>query len=195
MLRTLNDNARTGIEDGVAKLNFYLPKAAIPNLTLATWLASQDGATIVGGESSGAPKAQPLTIEEYLGRPIRLSFAQEPIEVALQLVADEANDNLTEGTPQLRFELDGDAFELAGITRNQQLSDFDVNGLPVREALTEIARRGNPVTTVTDTRQTDQQLIWVVRPDPDNTSAQIISLTTRSAAAARNDTLPVEFAP
>lgn len=135
----------------------------------------------------------PLGIDEYLSRPIRLSFDQEPIETALQLVADEANDDLPVGTHSLRFELDGDAFEKAGITRNQQLRSFRIEGGSVRAALTEIAKRGNPVTTVTDTRQEEQKLIWVVKPDPENAGREMISLTTRATAQAAGIALPVEF--
>ncbi len=197
MLRAASSQLRHGVEDGVAKANLYLPAEAAPNLILAVWLASQPGATQMesGATVSTGESSPPLTEDQYLGREIRLSFAQEPIEVALQLVADEANDSLPAGTPPMRFELDGDAFELAGITRNQQLSDFSHSGSSVRDVLTDIARRGNPVTTVTDTREEDQQLIWVVRPDPNSSGRTMISLTTRTAAAKRGDTLPSEFAP
>jgi hypothetical protein len=135
-----------------------------------------------------------LTVDQYLGRPIRLSFDQEPIEVALRLIGEEANDGLPAGTPQLRFALDGDAFEKAGITRNQQLSNFNIDLQPVRAALTEVAKRGNPVTTVTDTREEDQKLIWVLADDPESPGNQMVSLTTRAAATAAGIALPVEFA-
>lgn len=195
MIRRVNDSLRHGVEDGVAKANFYLPSTAAPNIVLASWLAAQDGATqAVGTATTPIPTAgPPLTTEQYLDRPIRLSFAQEPIEVALSLVGEEANDDLPEGTQPMRFELDGDAFELAGITRNQQLSDFQHNGSTVRKALTDIARRGNPITTVQDTREEDQQLIWLVRSDPDNPGRSMVSLTTRTAATSRGDTLTAEF--
>jgi hypothetical protein len=136
----------------------------------------------------------PLTIDEYLARPIRLNFDQEPIETAMQLVADEANARLPQGTTPLRFALDGDAFEKAGITRNQQLRNFAVENQAVRVALTEIAKRGNPVTTVTDTRQEDQKLIWAVAPDPQQPGRSMIVLTTRDAARTATLALPTEFA-
>lgn len=196
MIRTVSSSLRHGVEDGVAKANFYLPTTAASNVVLASWLAAQDGATQTVVSTATTSTAQPpLTVEQYLDRPLRLSFAQEPIEVALQLVGEEANDNLPEGTLPMRFELDGDAFELAGITRNQQLADFQHNGSTVRKALTDIARRGNPVTTVQDTREEDQQLIWLVRPDPYSPGRSMVSLTTRAAATLRGDSLTAEFAP
>jgi hypothetical protein len=136
-----------------------------------------------------------LTIEEYLGRKIRLSFDQEPIEVALRMIGEEANADLPPGTPALRFVLDGDAFERAGITRNQPLRDFNMNDQSVRDALTEVAKRGNPVTTVKDTREADQRLLWVVTDDPESSGAFMISLTTREAATTAGIALPTEFAP
>jgi hypothetical protein len=141
------------------------------------------------------PTAKPLSLEEYLSRKIRLSFDQEPIETALRLVGEEANANLPADTPSLRFALDGGAFERAGITRNQQLKDFKHIDLPLRDALTAIAKRGNPVTTVKDTRDKDQRLIWVVRDDPEQVGKQMVSLTTRAEAEARNIPSPIEFAP
>ncbi len=193
MLRSLASYTRTGIENGVAITNTYLPPNAAENLILATSIALQPTATVTGGPAMAAAQAQkPLTTEEYLNRRIRrINFAQEPIEVALEQIGDEANDALPEGTQPFQFILDGDAFESGGITRNQQLSDFDFSDIPVRDALTEVAKRGNPVTTVTDTREADQRLIWVVR-DAETAQPKIL-LTTRAAAAAAGDELTVEF--
>ena len=199
MLRTLAEQTRFGVEGGAAVANTYLPSEAAANILLSTWIASQDGATLASDALAetvtASPTTKPLTIDEYLSRKIKLSFDQEPIETALRLVGDEANANLPAGTPQLRFSLDGGAFERAGITRNQQLRDFKHADLPMRDALTTIAKRGNPVTTVKDTHEEDQRLIWVVRDDPENAGKQMISLTTRAEAAAKNIPLPTEFAP
>ncbi len=201
MLRTVVAHTRFGVENGTAISNTYLPSEAAGNILLASWIALQPGANLVAnpapGDSSVEVANNSLGIEGYLARPMRLSFDQEPIEVALALVAEEANDGLNGGLnggmSPVRFVLDGDAFEKAGITRNQQLREFRIDDRAVRVALTEIAKRGNPVTTVTDTRQEDQKLIWVVKPDPDNAGHDMISLTTRVAAQAAGLELPVEF--
>lgn len=199
MLRQLLSHSRFGVERGIAVTNAYLPEKASVNILLSSWIALQDGATLAGelttNSSAVSPAQPPLTLDQYLARPIRVSFDQEPIEVALQLIADEANDDLPPGTPRLKFLLDGDAFELSGITRNQQLSDFVHNDQPVRDALTEVAKRGNPVPTVTDLREEDQKLIWVVADDPSAPGSKMISLTTRAAATSAGIAMPVEFAP
>ena len=179
--------------------NASLPKEAATNIMLASWIALQDGATLASDAvetvATNTPAAKPLSLDDYLGRAIKLRFDQEPIEVALRLIGEEANANLPPGTPTLRFELDGSAFEKAGITRNQQVRDFMHVDKPVRDALTALAKRGNPVTTVTDTRDKDQRLIWVVMDDPMNPGKKMVSLTTRDAATTGSIPLPVEFAP
>lgn len=199
MLRAFGEHSRFGVENGIAIANAYLPSEAAPNILLASWIAMQPGATLneSGAAMAGTSAAvsKPLSIEEYLGRPIRLSFDQEPIEVALRLIGEEANSGLPPATPKLRFDLDGDAFERAGITRNQPMRDFRHENLPVRDALTSIAKRGNPVPTVKSTREEDQRLIWVVADDPQSPGQKMISLTTRVAANAAGIALPVEFAP
>lgn len=198
MIRTWREYARFGIEDGIGLANGYLPADAASNLLVGSWIATQEVSTIAGqlAESSGATSKAltPLSPEEILNKPIRLSFDQEPIERALALVGEEANSGVPAAS-QLRFELDGAAFERAGITRNQQLREFKINNQPARQALTDIAKRGNPVTTVKDTRESDQRLIWVVKDDPQNATKKMISLTTRDSAIAAGISLPVEFAP
>lgn len=197
MMRAFADYSRFGVENGVALMNTYLPTEAAGNLLLASWIGLQVDSTGEASANQEPPTELPtqkFTVEDYLARPIRLSFDQEPLEVALRLVSEEANDRLPSGsTPALRFSLDGDAFEKAGITRNQPLRDFKIDNLPVRAALTEIVKRGNPVTTVKDTHEPDQRLIWVVTPDPDSPNVPMISLTTRAAADAAGIELPSEF--
>jgi serine/threonine protein kinase len=200
MLRTAVEYTRFGVENGTALMNCYLPSEGGANLLLASWVALQDNsislASVSPTEGAPAEESDPLGVEAFLNRPIRLSFDQEPIEVALRLVGEEANANLPVGTQPMKFVLDGDAFEKGGITRNQQLRDFRLEQKSVRDALTEIAKRGNPVTTVTDLRENSQSLVWVVIPDVENASSMgMISLTTRSAVEAASLALPPEFAP
>lgn len=199
MLRTWREYSRFGLEDGVAIANGYLPTDAAGNLLIASWVAAQDASTLAGNmttatSSNTTPTAPTMSPEELLNKPIRLIFDQEPIERALALVGEEANTGVPAAS-QLRFELDGGAFERAGITRNQQVREFKIDNKPMRDALTEIAKRGNPVTTVKDTREIDQKLIWVVRDDPQNAGKKMISLTTRDTANADKIMLTKEFAP
>ena len=199
MLRTWREYARFGLEDGVAIANGYLPTDAAGNLLITSWVAAQDASTLAGNMTAATsgnttPATPTMSPEDLLNKPIRLIFDQEPIERALALVGEEANTGVPAAS-QMRFELDGGAFERAGITRNQQLREFKIDNKPMRDALTEIAKRGNPVTTVKDTREIDQKLIWVVRDDPQNAGKKMISLTTRDTANAEKISLTKEFAP
>ncbi len=198
MIRTWREYSRFSLENGIAVANGYLPADAASNLVVATWVAAQESSTFAGQLAANNPSSSSnkpaMSPEEILNKPIRLIFDQEPIERALALVGEEANTGVP-AESQMRFELDGGAFERAGITRNQQLREYKMDGKLVREALTEIAKRGNPVTTVKDTRELDQRLIWVVRDDPNNPGKKMISLTTRDAATAGNISLSKEFAP
>ncbi|MCA9192457.1 MAG: hypothetical protein KDB03_11870 [Planctomycetales bacterium] len=192
MLRSLNSFQRTGIENGVTIINCYLPASAITNLTFASWTALGDYATQAAPQDIPGDTLSPsFSIDEFLATPITVRFDQEPIEVALQLVATEANDQLHAGALTVSFRLDGDAFERAGITRNQQLRQFAHTQSPVRDALTEIARRGNTDPTVVDLHDLNQELVWLVRKTGENFE---VLLTTRTAAGQANELLPAEFA-
>lgn len=206
MLRVWQEFARFGVEDGAAIANGYLPSESLSGLLIGCWLALQQFNAPVnslaqpsGGVRTGDAPSAPLTTQQFLQRRIRLSFAQEPIERALALVGEEANEGLLANSigpassQAWRFVLDGSAFERSGITRNQQLRDFEVRDQSVRQALTEIAKRGNPVTTVKDTRDNQQQLIWVVKDDDQQPGQPMVLLTTRSAAEAAGWQLPEEF--
>jgi serine/threonine protein kinase len=206
MFRTLREFARFGVEDGAAIANGYLPSESLSSLFLGTWLAVQQFTTVAGsqvpssgGGAAGKAPSEPMTIEKFLQRKISLSFAQEPIERAVALVGQEANEGLvarpdeTTASRLWRFALDGSAFERSGITRNQQLRDFDVRDQSIRKALTEIAKLGNPVTTVQDTRDSQQQLIWIVKDDDQKPGQPMILFTTRTAAQEAGWKLPEEF--
>jgi serine/threonine protein kinase len=198
MLRFWRQHARFAVEDGVAVANGYLPPEASSNLLAAAWIclqenAFQPSANALSNGSELPGNNPPLDIEAYLNRSIRLSLEQEPIERVLAMIAEEANENLPASSPTVRFELDGAAFQQAGITRNQQIRQLRSEGATVRQMLTELARRGNPTTNVTDLRDSQQQLIWVIRQESPSTSQLVVWLTTRSRALESGWALPTEF--
>lgn len=210
MLRLWQQHARFGVEDGRILANGYLPPEATSNLLLGTWLSFQEflesspNASIsldasipdIPGVSAGSPPPEmtkPFDIENFLKRPVRLSFEQEPIEKALAMIAEEANDGIDPDTYAVRFDLDGTAFENSGLTRNQQIRNYRFVDGSLREALTELVRRGNPTANLTDTTDARQQLVWIVDDDPVRPDRPMILLTTRTHAEVNNLALPVEF--
>lgn len=198
MLRALNQQAKFGVERGTAVVNGYMPPAAASNIMLTGWKALQEGAYMSGGDAALASSAQPapvqLTIEQFLDRKIRISFDQEPFEEAFDMIAEEANDGLPNGTPQTLFSLDGDAFEAAGVTRNLELREFSAVDQSVRAALTALCVKGNPVPGA-DVTSAEQKVVWILKDDATSAGRKTIVLTTRTQAAKENISLPPEFTP
>lgn len=207
MLRLWNRHSRFGIEDGVALANGYLPCEASSNMMAAAWISMQEGVFLSQAEGAvdsvhsdgkqfprDSSSDAVLNMDEFLNCPIRLSFEQEPIERALALIGEEANQSFPAGSRTVRFELDGSAFQKAGITRNQPIRQFQAKGESVRQVLTELTKRGNPSANVVDTRDVKQQLLWIVQEDPASQGDRMILLTTRDQAVEKRWKLPQEFA-
>jgi eukaryotic-like serine/threonine-protein kinase len=192
MLQFLADHTRVQVEDDLIVMNAILPSAAVHNLFLASelLLASSSGARPV--EAPAAATAPP-TLEALLEERISLRFDQLALEAALESIVSDIRDNY----PNLPFEFDikivGDDFEKGGITRNQQIVNFDQRNATVGDVLTAIVRMANPITTVRAPHEPDQKLIWVVAPEPTPPARTIVLLTTRDGAAERGWTLPAVF--
>jgi hypothetical protein len=198
MLREMISFLRINVEDGQALANFYLPKAASTNLIAASWFAANSvpGATVLADTNTPAPQKAPvLTPENLLDRPMKIAFDQESLEVSLQSIAEAAADGLPESQPRLTMELDYNSMEKEGITQNQQIRQFQHDGKPLREVLTDLVRRANPVVGVTDSTLPDQKLLWALVDAPDKPGGKMIRITTRVSAAENKLPLSKEFAP
>ena len=86
----------------------------------------------------------------------------------------------------------GDDLESDGITRNKELRDFAQENKTVAEVLTALVMTANPLPNVKVPNEKDQQLLWVIAPDPDNPSNRIVLITTRKVADQKY-TLPEVF--
>jgi hypothetical protein len=193
MIRFLHQYTRVGAEDGHAIINAVLPGVGAPNLLAASELAlvSQPGATYAA-ESNPAKRAIG-SLQELLEYKLNLSFPQQSLDFAMRDVATDVRDEL----PDLPFPFDikllGKDLEGNGITQNQQIRDFEAHDKPLKEILTALVMKANPITTVKAPNEADQKLIWVVGPDPANPSQNCILITTRDAAAQKGYTLPDVF--
>lgn len=193
MIRFLHQQTRIGTEGDHAIINAMLPGVAAPNLAAGAelTLVSQPGASYVADAAPAKPMV--ATIEELLDHPLSLRFPQQSLDFAMRDLATEVRDAF----PNLPFPFDiklmGKDLEMNGITQNQQIRDFAADNRPVKEILTAMVMKANPITTVKAPNETDQKLIWVVGPDPADASKQIILITTRDAAAQKNYTLPEVF--
>lgn len=195
MLREMLKQLRVNVEDGQAIANFYLPKVAAPNLLVASWLAAHSDAAKTTLANKDEPASQTtLTPEQFLDRPIKLSFDQESLEIALQSIAEATADGLPASQPKLAMELDYSSLEKDGITQNQQIRQFMHNGKPLREVLTELVKRANPTPGIQDTTSAELKLVWVLVDAADKPGGKKLVLTTRAYVADKKLTLSKEFA-
>jgi hypothetical protein len=124
-----------------------------------------------------------------------LAFAQESLEMSLAAIATEFNDSLPEGENRIEMAINGAAFQKEGITQNQQIRDFSFEKAPLRDLLTALVRRANPVTTVQSPTEKDQKVVWLVLENASSPGGKKIELTTRSWVEANGAQLPKEFLP
>jgi hypothetical protein len=138
-------------------------------------------------------KVLPKTLDEALQLKTTYSFAQQSLEFAMRDLAIDAQDQLKGSNVAFTIKIIGGDLEKGSITRNQSVRDFKQEDKPFAEILTALVLKANPITTVKSPTEADQKLIWVIGPDPDDASKQIILITTRDAAAAKKYALPAVF--
>jgi serine/threonine protein kinase len=195
MLRKLVGFTRAASEDGQVVLNAYLPSEAVLNMTISSWMALQAD---TGATTSKVAVAKPTpttqkTPEELLEAKISIKLEQESLEAVLQAISNEVRDSHTGGVEALPMAINGGAFQKEGITRNQQIRGFDFKETSLRQVLTALARRANPVTTVKSPNEKDQKVVWVLLDDPATPSKKKLEMTTRVWADANQANLPTEF--
>jgi serine/threonine protein kinase len=196
MLRSTQPYTRLGVENGQSILNFYLPPQAAPNLLTAAWMQRRPQMPVGQQVNRTSPPAATamagMSIDEILALPIQLSFDQQSLETAMQSIVDEINAALPEGTPPIRMEIDGGAFERDGITRNKEVRDFQFQGKPARDVLIDLVRKANPE-KVPELNQAAQKVLWIELPDPQRSGHSKILITTRKGAEAVSAKIPREF--
>jgi hypothetical protein len=194
MLRALAKYQRYALENGQAITNAYLPSSAAANLLIAGWMTLN--AEFAGQSQSGGGTKTPdqtgamVAGDALLDFPVSIGFDQEPLDLGLAAIAQEVQAALPPGSPAVEISIDGKAFELAGVTRNQQLRDFRFQNAPLRKLLNDIASRLNPDRTVTDLSQAKQVVVWWLEADP---AKSRIVFSSRPAANQAKRALPAEF--
>ncbi len=196
MLRALSRYVRAAAEDGQVVVNAYLPKEAMLNLVVSSWMAmGRDEASNISKITQETPKPEVVikTAEQWLDSKITLRIDQDSLENVLQSIATEVKDANGEGENPLSMSINGTAFQKDGITRNQEIRGFEFQDETVRKVLTKLARRANPVTTVQSPNEKDQKVVWVLLDEPSSTTKKKIEFTTRTWADANAAVLPPEF--
>ncbi|TVQ01531.1 MAG: hypothetical protein EA381_05140 [Planctomycetaceae bacterium] len=192
-LRAVRDQTRFGISDSQATANLYLPAPAAPQLTLASLLALSAVEGAVADVSVAAvPAGQMKSMDELLASPLSISFEQESLEFAINMIGEEFAGSLPAEQPRPQIVILGGDLEKSGITQNQQVRDFKLRDVPLREALTRLVAGANPDKTATSPADEKQSLVWVVDPNSTDTAPALL-ITTRPEAANKGYVLPQEF--
>lgn len=202
MLRAVDGATRSGVVDGNAVVNLYLPSEAAPNVLLGAWLASNtptdDGANLAANSNptpaGGNPPAGPKTVDEMLDLPLTVRFDQESLEFAADTIRDQFNASLPPDSPKLKIVLMGSHLQLAGITQNQQIREFNHSNQPLKTVLDDLVQRANPDKTATRLDQEAQKLVWALGPDPEDPSNRVVLITIRDKALTDYE-LPPQFKP
>ena len=189
-------NTRIGVVDGCAVMNVAMPPAAAPNLMLGFELALANArmSRPVAAQTSSTRNAHGnlAATVSVLNQVINFSVDQQSIEKTL----DELAQVVRQQTDAADFgiHIAGQHLQLEGITRNQQIQKVSMQGRRIREVLTELVVRGNPL-RAKDPTSHDQKLVWVVqvKDDQDSQQTPLILVTTRTAAMQNGYELPSEF--
>ncbi|TWU56744.1 Serine/threonine-protein kinase PknH [Rubripirellula tenax] len=191
MMRFVSDRFRYGISDNMIVANTYLPAPAISQVSLATLLAAN---TPLGNAAAllGNAPAAPLSIDEMLNRKMSVSFDQESLEFAIDVIVGEFTRELPDGSTLPPVKIVGGDLQKMGITQNQQIRGFAKTDIPLRTVLTDLVVGANPDKTAVGPADPKQALIWVVADDADNPGSKVILVTTREAAKNKYE-LPTEF--
>lgn len=192
MMYWIQQNARFGIDEMETVINLSGESRIAHNLVSATELA------LVSSSSSPVSTQPPLqnvpqNNEEVVAKKISMAFPQTSLEFAMRDLADLVKSSQRNLPFEFRIRILGNDLQLEGITRNQQVVDFEATDKTVAEILTSLVMKANPVTTVQSPSEVDQKLLWVIGPDPEDPTKEIILITTRSSAATKGYTLPAVF--
>jgi serine/threonine-protein kinase len=177
MLREVKLNLRAGEEDGQALVRCYLPPRAAHNLAQATDLAIHEaaGSSSASGATSGGNSGPALTgMAAKLAKKITVGFPKEGLDRALEIWANETGVKVVMLGPDMQME---------GITKNQQIKDFNSKDQPAEAVLLALLKIANP----------QGKLVYVLKPESSGGEV-VVQITTRAAAAKRKDQLPASLA-
>jgi len=193
MMRFLGSHSRDGLAEAAVVANAYLPATGAAQLSLAVLLAMNTPAGSVASPAGSAEAAPPLTIAQMLDRKMTVSFEQESLDFAVNLIVEQFQGSLPAGSRLPPIRIMGSDLQMMGITQNQQVRDFNKSDLPLRQVLTDLVLGANPDRTATGPADPKQTLLWVVVEPSDTSGPAEILITTRAAAEGKYE-IPREFA-
>ena len=191
MMRFLDRHVRAGVELDQAVVNCRLPGVAAHNLIFGgeMLLVSAPGGGSVGPVTP--VEKPPQTIEELLTRKFDVDIPQNDLNLAVDEMVRGIKEKFSKMPFDFQVKILGSDLMADGITRNQAIVDFKITGEPLSSVFTKLVLKANG--DQKDPSAASQKLIWVIGPDPANAETQMMLLTTRKAAKAKNYKLPDVF--
>ena len=184
MTRFLSEKTRVAPDTNQVIANVALPPQAAHNLVLATEIVS----SLEGRSSTPTQRPVVKSIDSILDHKMTMKFAQQSLEFAIRDVAMLVNEELPDAN--LAISIVGADLLLDGITRNQQIKDFQESDVSVAQILTAILRMANPDPTAASSTDPKQKLVWVIDK---RAGSPTILVTTRAGAAQKGYELPSAF--
>ncbi len=179
MVSFLTEQTRVAIEGKQVAITTVLPREGTHNLLLASELGL---ATPL--RDNAFKETEQATIESALAAKTSVRFAQKSLEEAMRDIAEQVrNEHMG-----LSFDIKliGTDLQPEGITRNQQIREFEAVNSSLSDILTQIVRQANPVQNLASANDPEQKLVWVLSPDQPGT----VLITTRNAANEKGIELP-----
>lgn len=187
MVEFLTQQARVVTEGKQVAISVALPAQAVHNLLLASELSF--ASTLRNTDAAESVDRSQWTIDDVLASSINVRFAQKSLDIAMRDISQQVKDEFP-GTPfAFSIEVVGTDLEPEGITRNQQIRDFESKDKTLAEALTALVMKANPDQSVTEARDPNQKLIWM----PSNDTPGKILISTRAGAKNKGIELPSSF--
>jgi len=191
MVREIQRNVRTGIDDSQMVANVVLPAVAAPNLLAGGELAIAQAPGAAPQTAVAVKKTTPTDINSLLQYKTSMKFNQKSLEFAMGDIASDVKEELPELKFPFEIKIVGEDLKKDGLTRNQQIRNVDIRDKPLHEILTTVVvtamATGKPPSDVS------QKMVWVIGPDPAAPDQKIILVTTRAAVAEKGYTLPEDF--
>ncbi|MCA9148949.1 MAG: protein kinase [Planctomycetales bacterium] len=169
--------------------NVVGPSPALHNLLLAADLTLGSPSRSGTGDP-GVPATEQRTVEQWLALPADLVVEQQALDAVVSDLVTTLQATSGPNSPQITIV--GADLQLDGITRNQQIRNLDLRARPLRELLTALVSRANPI-QVDDAKSAAQKLIWVVSQEGAQGGGLVVLITTRTAARQKGYAVPAEF--
>lgn len=194
VLKFIESYRRESFRGRRGTLQWSIPVSLAPEGVLAIRLALSRQRGARGVAAAARPTHIPW--QETILKPLSVTIAAQPLESMVGELIQAVNQEF-QLKPEWTIRLDGPSFEAEGITRNQQISRFEMRMQPLSGLLTELAMRANPDKSPRKAHDPLQKVVWVIqnsgRLDRTDTAGPVVWITTKQGASHRGWELPPIF--